>query len=231
MLAIKTKLGSSSNSLRAYAAARGLSAPDSMSEFDSWLNASAPIDFTYTTGGTYKGEGTLLVTAATGGNGTKRWYLLAGGVLRGPFAINTNTQTDLTNATYTIIVQDSTDPTPNNKQYTYTFTTLIRRAGTNMPLYWALKSSYPSPTSTSGWSSGTIETNTTTTGTAAEIFAAASKFLIGNSISSLGNVIFWVSDGTSYKEAFHPTSGTADAFFEVAQSQTLTSNTGTGTTF
>jgi hypothetical protein len=35
MSAIKTKLGSSSNSLRAYAAARGLSAPDSFSEFDS----------------------------------------------------------------------------------------------------------------------------------------------------------------------------------------------------
>lgn len=37
MLAIKTKLGSSSNSLRDYSAARGLSAPDSMLEFDAWL--------------------------------------------------------------------------------------------------------------------------------------------------------------------------------------------------
>jgi hypothetical protein len=37
MLAIKTKLGSSSNSLRDYSAARGLTAPDSMLEFDAWL--------------------------------------------------------------------------------------------------------------------------------------------------------------------------------------------------
>jgi hypothetical protein len=42
MSAIKTKLGSSSNSLRAYSAARGLTAPDSMAEFDSWLNG--PVD-------------------------------------------------------------------------------------------------------------------------------------------------------------------------------------------
>ena len=38
MLAIKNKLGSSANNLRSYAAARGLTEPDSMSEFDSWLN-------------------------------------------------------------------------------------------------------------------------------------------------------------------------------------------------
>ena len=38
MLAIKTKLGSASNSLRVYSAARGLSAPDGMLEFDAWLN-------------------------------------------------------------------------------------------------------------------------------------------------------------------------------------------------
>jgi len=38
MLAIKTKLGSSDNNLRSYAAARGLTEPDSMAEFDSWLN-------------------------------------------------------------------------------------------------------------------------------------------------------------------------------------------------
>jgi hypothetical protein len=38
MLAIKNKLGSSDLNLRSYAAARGLTAPDSMSEFDSWLN-------------------------------------------------------------------------------------------------------------------------------------------------------------------------------------------------
>ena len=37
MLAIKTKLGSSSNSLRDYSAARGLTEPDSMLEFDTWL--------------------------------------------------------------------------------------------------------------------------------------------------------------------------------------------------
>ena len=42
MLAIKNKLGSSSNSLRAYSAARGLTAPDSMLEFDTWLNGPAP---------------------------------------------------------------------------------------------------------------------------------------------------------------------------------------------
>jgi hypothetical protein len=42
MLAIKTKLGSSSNSLRDYSAARGLTAPDSMLEFDAWLNG--PVD-------------------------------------------------------------------------------------------------------------------------------------------------------------------------------------------
>jgi hypothetical protein len=42
MSAIKTKLGSSSNSLRAYSAARGLTAPDSMLEFDTWLNGPAP---------------------------------------------------------------------------------------------------------------------------------------------------------------------------------------------
>jgi len=38
MLAIKTKLGSSSNSLRQYSASRSLSIPDSMLEFDAWLN-------------------------------------------------------------------------------------------------------------------------------------------------------------------------------------------------
>jgi hypothetical protein len=38
MLAIKNKLGSSANNLRSYASARGLTAPDSMSEFDAWLN-------------------------------------------------------------------------------------------------------------------------------------------------------------------------------------------------
>ena len=38
MLAIKNKLGSSANNLRSYASARGLTEPDSMSEFDSWLN-------------------------------------------------------------------------------------------------------------------------------------------------------------------------------------------------
>ena len=38
MLAIKTKLGSSDNNIRSYAAARGLSAPDGMLEFDAWLN-------------------------------------------------------------------------------------------------------------------------------------------------------------------------------------------------
>ena len=38
MLAIKNKLGSSANNLRSYAAARGLTDPDSMSEFDAWLN-------------------------------------------------------------------------------------------------------------------------------------------------------------------------------------------------
>jgi hypothetical protein len=42
MLAIKNKLGSSSNSLRAYSAARGLTAPDSMLEFNTWLNGPAP---------------------------------------------------------------------------------------------------------------------------------------------------------------------------------------------
>jgi len=38
MLAIKNKLGSANNNLRSYAAARGLSIPDSMLEFDAWLN-------------------------------------------------------------------------------------------------------------------------------------------------------------------------------------------------
>jgi hypothetical protein len=42
MLAIKTKLGSSSNSLRDYSAARGLTEPDSMLEFDAWLGE--PVD-------------------------------------------------------------------------------------------------------------------------------------------------------------------------------------------
>lgn len=42
MLAIKTKLGSSSNSLRDYSAARGLTEPDSMLEFDTWLNSVSP---------------------------------------------------------------------------------------------------------------------------------------------------------------------------------------------
>lgn len=230
MSAIKAKLGSSSNSLRAYAAARGLSAPDSMSEFDSWLNTIEAIDFTYTAGGSYKGEGTLLVTSATGGSGTKTWYLNNGsaGAYTGPYTINTNTQTGLGNQIYTMKVVD-TDAGTADKLYQYTFN-LPRRAGTSMTLYWVLQSSVPSPTSTSGWSSGTVETNTYTTGTAAEIFAAASKFLIGNSISGLGNVLFWVSDGATYKQAFHPTSGDADAFFEVAQNQTLTSTTGAGTT-
>jgi hypothetical protein len=127
-------------------------------------------------------------------------------------------------------VEDSATPTPNFKIYTYAFN-LPRRVGTSMTLYWVLQSSYPSPTSTTGWSSGTVETNTFTTGTAAQIFAAASKFLIGTSISTVGNVNFWVSDGVSYKQAFHPTSGDPDAFFEVAQNQTLLSTTGAGTAF
>ena len=42
MLAIKNKLGSSDLNIRSYAAARGLTAPDSMLEFDTWLNGPAP---------------------------------------------------------------------------------------------------------------------------------------------------------------------------------------------
>jgi hypothetical protein len=42
MLAIKNKLGSSALNLRSYASARGLTAPDSMLEFDTWLNGPAP---------------------------------------------------------------------------------------------------------------------------------------------------------------------------------------------
>lgn len=231
MLAIKNKLGSSDNNLRSYAAARGLTAPDSMSEFDSWLNAPDPIDFTYTFGGSFKNEGTLLVTSATGGVGTKTWYLNngAGGSYTGPYTINTNTQTGLGNQTYTMKVVD-TDPNTVDKLYQHTFN-LPRRVGTTMTLYWVLKSTYPSPTSTSGWSSGTVETNTFTTGTAAEIFAAASKFLIGNTISGQGVVNFWVSDGTTYKDSIHPTSGDPDGFFEVAQNQTLSSTTGAGNVF
>ena len=38
MLAIKNKLGSANNNIRSYAAARGLTEPDSMLEFDAWLN-------------------------------------------------------------------------------------------------------------------------------------------------------------------------------------------------
>ena len=230
MSAIKAKLGSSSNSLRAYSVARGLSAPDSMSEFDSWLNSADPIDFTYTVGGSYRGEGTLLVTSATGGVGTKKWYLTGGGTTVGPFTINASTQTSLTNQIYTMKVEDSATPTPNFKIYQHTFN-LPRRPGSSMTLYWVLKSTYPSPTSTSGWSSGTVETNTSTSGTPAQIFAAASKFLIGSSISTLGNVNFWVSDGASYKEAFHPTSGDLDAFFEIPENHTLSSNPGSGTAF
>jgi hypothetical protein len=230
MSEIKTLVGSTSNSLREYSRLAGFSAPDSMTEFIGYNPTPDPIDFTYTAGGVYKNEGTLLVTSATGGIGTKTWKLTAGGTTVGPFAINTNTQTGLTNQTYTMRVEDSATPTPNFKIYTYAFN-LPRRVGTSMTLYWVLQSSYPSPTSTTGWSSGTVETNTFTTGTTAQIFAAASKFLIGTSISTVGNVNFWVSDGVSYKQAFHPTSGDPDAFFEVAQNQTLLSTTGAGTAF
>ena len=231
MSAIKAKLGSTSNSLRAYSAARGLSAPDSMSEFDSWLNAVDPIDFEYTVGGEYKNEGTLLVTSATGGVGTKTWKLTAGGTTVGPFTINTNTQTGLTNQIYTMTVEDSATPTPNFKIYQHTFN-LPRRVGTTMTLYWVLQSSVSNPpTSTSGWSSGVVETNTFTTGTAAQIFAAASRFQIGNTISGVGNTLFWVSDGTTYKTTFHATDSSQDSFFEVPINYVLGGATGAGTAF
>lgn len=232
MSQIKTELGSTSNSLRAYSLAAGKATPDSMTEFLGYSSyiPPDPIDFTYVFGGSYKNEGTLLVTSATGGVGTKTWKLTAGGTTVGPFAINTNTQTGLTNQTYTMTVEDSATPTPNFKIYTYAFN-LPRRLGTTMTLYWVLKSSYPSPTSTSGWSTGTVETNTFTTGTPAQIFAAASKFLIGNIISGQPATNFWVSDGVTYKDSFHPTSGNADGFFEVAENQTLSSTTGAGSSF
>lgn len=230
MSQIKAELGSTSNSLRAYSLAAGKTAPDSMTEFLGYSAVVDPIDFEYVFGGSYKNEGTLLVTSATGGVGTKTWTLTAGGTTVGPFAINTNTQTGLTNQTYRMDVYDSATPTPNNEFKTYTFN-LLRRTGTTMTLYWVLKSTYPSPTSTSGWSSGNVETNTFTTGTPAQIFAAASKFLIGNSISGQPVTNYWVSDGTTYKDSVHLTSGDADAFFEVAINQILNSTTGAGTSF
>jgi hypothetical protein len=232
MSEIKVLVGSTSSSLREYSRLAGFSAPDSMTEFIGYNPTPDPIDFTYTAGGSYKNEGTLLVTSATGGVGTKVWYLNNGsaGAYTGPYAINTNTQTGLGNQIYTMKVEDSATPTPNFKIYQHTFN-LPRRVGTSMTLYWVLKSTYPSPTSTSGWSSGTVETNTFTTGTPAQIFAAASKFLIGNSISGQPVTNYWVSDGTSYKDSLHLTSGDADAFFEVAINQILNSTTGAGTTF
>jgi hypothetical protein len=232
MSQIKAELGSTSNSLRAYSLAAGKTAPDSMTEFLGYSATVDPIDFEYVFGGVYKNEGTLKVTSATGGVGTKKWFLNNGvnQAYTGPYTINDVTITQLPNRIYTMKVEDSATPTPNFKIYQHTFN-LPRRPGSSMTLYWVLKSTYPSPTSTSGWSSGMVETNTSTSGTPAQIFAAASKFLIGSSISTLGNVNFWVSDGASYKEAFHPTSGDLDAFFEVAQNQTLTSNTGVGTAF
>jgi hypothetical protein len=234
MSEIKAELGTTSNSLRTYSSLASKDAPDSMSEFYGYSSyvPPDPIDFTYVAGGQYKNEGTLLVTSATGGVGTKVWYLNngAGGTYTGPYTINTNTQTGLGNQIYTMKVEDSATPTPNFKIYQYQFN-LPRRVGTTMTLYWVLQSSYPSPTSTAGWSSGVVETNTFTTGTPAQIFAAASKFLIGSSLNGFGNVTFWVSDGTTYKQAFHPTSTSPDAFFEVAEIQTLTSNTGAGTAF
>ena len=230
MSQIKAELGSTSNILRVYSEAAGKTAPHSMTEFLGYSAVVDPIDFEYVFGGSYKNEGTLLVTSATGGVGTKTWTLTAGGTTVGPFAINTNTQTGLTNQTYRMDVYDSATPTPNNKFKTYAFN-LPRRTGTTMTLYWVLKSTYPSPTSTSGWSSGLIETNTSTSGTPAQIFAAASKFLIGNSISGQPVTNYWVSDGTSYKDSLHLTSGDADAFFEVAINQILNSTTGAGTAF
>jgi hypothetical protein len=173
MSEIKTLVGSTSNSLREYSRLAGFSAPDSMTEFIGYNPTPDPIDFTYTAGGSFKNEGTLLVTSATGGVGTKTWKLTAGGTTVGPFAINTNTQTGLTNQIYTMTVEDSATPTPNFKIYQHTFN-LPRRVGTTMTLYWILQSSTSNPpTSVSGWSSGTVETNTSTTGTAAQIFAAA----------------------------------------------------------
>jgi hypothetical protein len=233
MSQIKAELGSTSNSLRAYSLAAGKTAPDSMTEFLGYSATVDPIDFEYVFGGVYKNEGTLKVTSATGGVGTKKWFLNNGvnQAYTGPYTINDVTITQLPNRIYTMKVEDSATPTPNFKIYQHTFN-LPRRVGTTMTLYWILQSSTSNPpTSVSGWSSGTVETNTSTTGTAAQIFAAASKFAIGSSISTLGNVLFWVSDGTTYKSAFHPTSGDADAFFEIPQNQTLTSSTGAGSSF
>lgn len=234
MSQIKAELGSTSNSLRAYSLAAGKTAPDSMTEFLGYSGVVTPdpIDFTYVFGGSFKNEGTLKVTSATGGVGTKKWFLNNGinQAYTGPYTINDVTITELPNRIYTMKVEDSATPTPNFKIYQHTFD-LPRRVGTSMTLYWVLKSSYPSPTSTSGWSSGLIETNTSTSGTPAQIFAAASKFLIGNSISGQPVTNYWVSDGTSYKDSLHLTSGDADAFFEVAINQILNSTTGAGTTF
>ena len=232
MSQIKTELGSTSNSLRTYSELAGKTEPDSMTEFLGYSAVITAIDFTYTVGGDYKNQGTLLVTSATGGVGTKTWKLTAGGTTVGPFAINTNTQTGLTNQIYTMRVEDSATPTPNFKIYQHTFN-LPRRVGTTIRLYWVLQSTVPTPTSSgvSGWTTEIVETNTFTTGLVSTIFAAASKFGIGSSISGLGNVLFWVSDGTTYKSAFHPTSTNQDAFFEIPENHTLSSNPGSGTAF
>lgn len=61
MLAIKNKLGSANNNLRSYAAARGLSIPDSMLEFDAWLNDGG--------GGSSYTYGFYIATGTTGGSG------------------------------------------------------------------------------------------------------------------------------------------------------------------
>lgn len=246
MSQIKAELGSSSNSLRAYAAAFDaiyggtvFDAPDTMSEFYGYSATVTAVDFTYTAGGSYKNEGTLLVTSATGGVGTKRWYLNngSGGTFTGPYDINTNTQTGLANTTYTMKVEDSA-PTPNFKIYQYAFS-LPRRVGPNFNrLYYYFRTdggmTTPTPTSVGQFTyADNVEASPSADGSSQDtIWTTSTKYNHSPGSSGPAVVTGWVgflaSDGTFYykQAAWLPNDNTIDTDFDIAYRLTIRSISG-----
>jgi hypothetical protein len=233
MSQIKELVGSTSSSLREYSMLAGFSAPDSMTEFIGYNPTPGPIDFTYTFGGEYRGEGTLLVTSATGGTGTKTWYLTGGGTTVGPFSINTNTQTGLTNQIYTMTVKDSASPTPAEKIYQYTFD-LPRKQGPILnTLYFYFRTdgqmNTPTPTSVGQFTSvGTVESSPSADGTTQDtIWTSSTKYRTSPSSSGPTVVIGWVGyyaiNGTFYYKAanWFPNDNTTDTDFDIAYKYTI----------
>lgn len=222
---IKRELATTSNSLRTYSSLAGKSAPDAMSEFYGYSSyvPPDPIDFTYTFGGSYRNEGTLLVTSATGGTGTKYWYLLKGATEVGPFAINTNTQTGLGNQNYTMIVRDSLTPTPAEKIKSYRFD-LQRRIGTTINNFY-IKFISGTPGNDPGLLStftniGAVEVNTQDT---SNPFYNATEFNTGNQ----NDGFYYISDGSQWKVARMTTDGALSPWFDpLAYTFIMTANGG-----